>query len=63
MQNPYEYLSLLDDVLDGPEESIIMVNLPERHSAYSFCSQPADGAAFSPRAPQFAAKPRQDVLF
>lgn len=63
MQNPYEYLNLLDDVLDGPEESIIIVNLPERHSAYSFCSQSTDGAAFLPRGSQFDVKPRQDILF
>ncbi|MBW1251788.1 hypothetical protein ACQV2E_08670 [Pantoea allii] len=64
MQNPYEYLSLMDDVLDGPEDSIIIVNLPERHRAYPICPQQAEGAAFSARAPQSAASsPRQDVLF
>lgn len=49
MQNPYEYLSLMDDVLDGPEESIIIVNLPERHRAYPFCPLQAEGAAASGR--------------
>ncbi|MCS3405591.1 hypothetical protein NYE92_23205 [Pantoea sp. B566] len=63
MQNPYEYLSLMDDVLDGPEESIIIVNLPERHRAYQFCPLQAEGAAASARAPQAEASPGQHRFF
>ncbi|MEB6534488.1 MULTISPECIES: hypothetical protein [Pantoea] len=62
MQNAYDYLNLMDEVLDGPEESIIIVNLPERHSAFASCAQQPD-APFSARAPQQAARPRRDGVF
>jgi len=53
----------MDDVLDGPEESIIIVNLPERHRAYPFCPLQAEGAASSARAPQAEASPGQHRFF
>ncbi|WP_342656268.1 hypothetical protein GKC68_13805 [Pantoea sp. RSPAM1] len=58
MQKADDYLNLLDDVLDGPEESIIIVNLPERHSAYSSCPQ----QRVSARASQPAAQPRREIV-